>query len=69
MSTKNKIDCEFINDCDEGYCNHCKQDIPRCCEMCSFYHMIDSGYGLCRVFPTTITVAWCRRPCGQYRVR
>jgi hypothetical protein len=60
---KPKFKCSFADECD---CNHTKPDY---CERCIFYHMIDSGYGRCIVFPTTITVPWCRFVCGQYKKR
>ena len=63
---KNIIDCKFIEECGEKRCSNAPEKND-CCEKCSFYHMIDSGYGHCRVFPTTIIVAWCKNICGQYK--
>jgi hypothetical protein len=39
------------------------------CGDCSFYRMIDSGYGACFALPEIVSVAWCKRACGLYNVR
>lgn len=55
------------------------------CDECQFYIMVDSGYGYCRRYPpktekvgwwwnrtydiTYQIVEWCRRACGEYKLR
>lgn len=61
-----KIDCKHANEC--LVCEGMK-DANKVCSACKFYRFLDSGYGLCIVFPTFTIMAWCRDICGQFQKR
>lgn len=54
-------DCAFKESC---ICDGIKDNI---CEFCSFYQVIDSGYGYCKSLPKPVIIPWCKDICSLYR--
>ena len=62
---KQERDCE----CEE-YCPCPSNKVPRyTCLDCSYYKMIDSGYGYCTAMPKVVVVPWCRIICSLFQRR
>ena len=60
MKSKKK-NCDF-----EGMCDCNNKAKSKRCDICTWYSMIDSGYGYCRALPQPIVVAWCKDICSYF---